>query len=213
MLKTRLHYIKRLINEGEHQHLDFKFEISDAAKIARSLVAFANTEGGTLLIGVNDNGSLIGIRSDEEYYMVKRAAQNYCKPEVFFTSKEWTLEGKKILEIKIPVSLKLPHRAPDTQGRYKVFVRAGDKNMLAAGIQIKVWKKQQAKEAVQITFNQLVKDLLALIESTPGLSVQELKARLNLSKYEAEELLSDLIVMRVIRMENMGKDFVFHRKE
>ncbi|PIY31316.1 MAG: hypothetical protein COZ08_09085 [Bacteroidetes bacterium CG_4_10_14_3_um_filter_42_6] len=85
--------------------------------------------------------------------------------------------------------------------------------MLAAGIQIKVWKKQQAKEAVQITFNQLVKDLLALIESTPGLSVQELKARLNLSKYEAEELLSDLIVMRVIRMENMGKDFVFHRKE
>ncbi|MBU3926523.1 MAG: ATP-binding protein, partial [Bacteroidetes bacterium] len=61
MLQTRLHHIKRLINEGEHQHLDFKFEISDAAKIARSLVEFANTEGGTLLIGVNDNGSLIGI--------------------------------------------------------------------------------------------------------------------------------------------------------
>ena len=213
MIQTRLHHIKRLIKEGEHQHLDFKFEISDAAKIARSLVAFANTEGGTLLIGVNDNGSLIGIRSDEEYYMVKRAAQNYCKPEVSFTSKEWTLEGKKILEIKIPVSLNLPHRAPDTQGSYKVFVRAGDQNMLASGIQIKVWKKQQAREAVQITFNQLVKDLLAHVESTPGLSFQEIKARLNLSKYEAEELLSDLIVMRVIRMENMGKDFVFHRKE
>ncbi|MCO5261578.1 MAG: ATP-binding protein, partial [Lentimicrobium sp.] len=39
-------HIRKLISEGEHQQLDFKFGITDSKKIARSLVAFANTDGG-----------------------------------------------------------------------------------------------------------------------------------------------------------------------
>jgi predicted HTH transcriptional regulator len=54
-------YIKNLIKQGEHQQLDFKFEITDSKKIARSLVAFANTDGGKLLIGVKDNGAIAGV--------------------------------------------------------------------------------------------------------------------------------------------------------
>ena len=73
-----LHHITKLIAEGEHQQLDFKFEIADAHKIARTLVAFANTDGGRLLIGVKDNGALAGVRSEEEYYMVEAAAKLYC---------------------------------------------------------------------------------------------------------------------------------------
>jgi predicted HTH transcriptional regulator len=75
-------YIHNLILEGEHQRLDFKFEISDAKKIARTFAAFANTSGGTLLIGVKDNGNITGIRSDEEEYMAESAAHIYCKPRV-----------------------------------------------------------------------------------------------------------------------------------
>ena len=71
------HYIKELISQGEGVHLDFKFEISDAQKIARSLVAFANTSGGKLLIGVNDNGVIKGVLSEEEYYMIENASLNY----------------------------------------------------------------------------------------------------------------------------------------
>jgi len=53
-------YIYKLIEEGEHQQQDFKFEISDARKIAKSLSAFSNTDGGRLLIGVKDNGKIAG---------------------------------------------------------------------------------------------------------------------------------------------------------
>ena len=48
----RRHPIEELIAQGEHQQLDFKFEVSDSKKIARTLSAFANTDGGRLLIGV-----------------------------------------------------------------------------------------------------------------------------------------------------------------
>ena len=64
----RRHPIEELIAQGEHQQLDFKFEVSDSKKIARTLSAFANTDGGRLLIGVKDNGAIAGVRSDEEYY-------------------------------------------------------------------------------------------------------------------------------------------------
>ena len=56
-------YIEKLIEQGEHQHLDFKFAVNDSRKIARSLVAFANTTGGKLLIGVKDNGTIAGVRT------------------------------------------------------------------------------------------------------------------------------------------------------
>ena len=80
-LLTDTDYIHALIAEGEHQQQDFKFEISDARKIAKTLSAFANTDGGRLLIGVKDNGKIAGVRSEEEKYMIEAAAQLYCVPE------------------------------------------------------------------------------------------------------------------------------------
>ena len=77
-----------MIAEGEHQQQDFKFEISDARKIAKTLSAFANTDGGRLLIGVKDNGKIAGVRSEEEKYMIEAAAQLYCIPEVEYTEDD-----------------------------------------------------------------------------------------------------------------------------
>ncbi|WP_301747923.1 helix-turn-helix domain-containing protein [uncultured Duncaniella sp.] len=57
-------YIASLIEEGEYEHQDFKFAVSDARKIARSLSAFANNDGGRLLIGVKDNGAIAGVRNE-----------------------------------------------------------------------------------------------------------------------------------------------------
>ena len=92
-------YIKNLIAQGEHLHLDFKFEISDARKIARSLVAFANTSGGRLLVGVKDNGVIAGVRSEEETYMIETAAHVFCKPEVNFVANTHLVDGRTVVEV------------------------------------------------------------------------------------------------------------------
>ena len=114
-------HIQKLIAEGEHQMLDFKFEVSDCKKIARSLAAFANTDGGRLLIGVKDNGAISGIRTEEEKHMIQTAAKMYCKPEVKFKANEWVINGKKVLEIIIPKSSHFKHKAPDHNNIYKVY--------------------------------------------------------------------------------------------
>ncbi|MCK7530152.1 MAG: ATP-binding protein [Marinilabiliales bacterium] len=81
-------YINALIQLGENQRLDFKFEISDAKKMARTFSAFANTDGGKLLIGVKDNGRITGIRSEEEIYMAESSAHLYCKPAVEYHNQK-----------------------------------------------------------------------------------------------------------------------------
>ncbi len=200
-MKTKPHPIKKLILEGEHQQLDFKFEISDAAKIARSLVAFANTGGGKLLIGVKDNGVIRGIRSDEEKYMLENAAQSYCQPEVVFTTKEWELEDKVILEVDIPYSKKYIHKAPDNEGNYKAYVRVKDQNLLANGVLMKVWTKRKKNQKIRFVYSKPVQEVLFYLRENPFITRDIAKEISALNTYKTEHLLSDLILLDVIEIE------------
>ena len=206
------HPIKLLIAQGEGLNLDFKFEISDAAKIARSLVAFANTKGGKLLVGVKDNGIIAGVRSEEEIFMVQNAAQRFCKPEIEFSTKEWNIEGKKVLEVDIPFSKKYPHKAPDHKGNYRSFIRHEDQNHLADGIMMKIWKKEKSAQSITITYNQDVQDILKELNNTEYLDLKALHYITGLTKHNTEELVSDLIIMGLVEMDFLEERTIFKLK-
>ena len=89
--------IRRYLKEGEGDTLDYKQEISSANKIAKTMVSFANNKGGILLIGVRDNKSIAGIRTEDEKYMLDLAASFYCKPELPLEIIEHNIGGKIIL--------------------------------------------------------------------------------------------------------------------
>jgi len=202
-------HIQKLIAEGEHQMLDFKFEISDCRKIARSLVAFANTDGGRLLIGVKDNGAISGIRSDEEKHMIQTAAQMYCKPEVKFTAKEWNINGKTVLEVIIPKSDHHKHKAPDHHNIYKVYVRIKDENIVANSILIKVWKQEKDKSFVKITFTDEEKMLLTYLSEHKSISFEEFLEISHLKKHAAERILVNFILIGMVKMDMSEKKVMF----
>jgi len=204
-LKTKTHPIKELISQGESLHLDFKFEISDAAKIARSLVAFANTEGGKLLVGVKDNGAIAGVRSEEEFYMIQNAAHRFCQPEVHFTSKEWVLEGKKVLEINIPFSPGYPHRAPDSEGNFKAFIRVADENLLADGVMMKIWKKRKENKTIKFHYRETEEKLLKILRKEGKINTIRFMQLTGVSKYEAEQILSDLVILKILELKITGQ--------
>ena len=95
-------YLLSLIREGEHQQQDFKYRVTDARKLAKSVSAFANTDGGRLLIGVRDDGHLSGVRSEEEIYMMHQAAYKYCKPEPTNKFETYHTDGRNIVIATIP---------------------------------------------------------------------------------------------------------------
>lgn len=198
-------YIHKLIEEGEHQMLDFKFEISDSKKIARTLVAFANTDGGRLLIGVKDNGAISGIRSEEEKYMIQTAAELYCNPTVSFDAKEWIINGKTILEIIVPKSKYHKHKAPDHNNKYKVYVRVKDQNILADRILLKIWKYQNNKQNVKITFTPAEMFLLKYLSENKNITLKEFEEKAKISKKEAENVLVNFTLLNMIKIEMTEK--------
>lgn len=191
-------YIKKLIERGEGQHLDFKFEINDSRKIARSLVAFSNSEGGTLLIGVKDNGVVAGVRSEEEYYMVDAAAHLYCKPPISFQTHEWTVEGRKVLEITILPEPETLHYAPNKDGNWKVYIRVEDHNLLANRIYLQARSRKKAIKGVFLAYTEKEKILLHYLDENFSVTLSKFCRIANLSKYKAEKTLANLIALDIV---------------
>jgi len=191
-------YIQELIRQGEHQKLDFKFAVNDARKIARSLVAFANTDGGKLLIGVKDNGAIAGVRSEEEIHMIQAASELYSKPTVPYTVKEWQIDGKVVLEIDVEPGSKKPYYAPNEDKKWLVYLRVNDQNRLANKVILKVWQKQKDKSGIYFEYSKNEKFLLSYLENNPNITFSKLCKFAKIKRHEAEELLANLISLNVI---------------
>jgi predicted HTH transcriptional regulator len=191
-------YIHNLILQGENQHLDFKYEISDAKKIARTFAAFANTNGGTLLIGVKDNGNISGIRTDEEAYMAEAAAHIYCKPPVNFTIIPHSINEKRILEVKIPESSNKPHSAPWKNDLWQIFVRVGDQNFIAPKVLTEVWKLKYKKDKLLVRYNDFEEKLFILMRSKPEITISDFIGNCNVKPYLAIKILANLIAIDLI---------------
>jgi len=165
------------------------------------MVAFANTDGGRLLLGIRDNGSVAGVKSDEEYYMAEAAAKLYSKPPIHFSTQLWQTEGKTVLEIEVPKRVDGPHFAQNEEGKWLVYIRKDDQNIVAPGILLKVWEQQQNPQGVHIRFTDEEKRLLALIGSSQNLSLNQFSRQVKLPRWKSERLLVKLIVVGVIGME------------
>jgi len=194
-------YIKNLIAKGENLYQDFKYTINDSKKIAKSLSAFANTKGGRLLIGVKDNGTIKGIKTEEDFYMIEAAAEIYCKPEVNFKSKEWNISGNKVLEITIPESKNKPHLAV-SDNRDIAYIRVADENIIANAVQFKVWQKANRKQGIKIKYSETETILLNYLEKNKNISLKKFMKIAMITRKQAIETLSDLIVLELI-------DFVY----
>ena len=160
-------YVLTYISEGEHLKQDFKMRIDDAQKIARSLVAFANTSGGRLLIGVKDNGNVCGVRPEEELHMIIRSAEEFCQPHVHFSHSIWKVEGKAVLEIDIEESSAKPHLAKIEEG-WKAFVRDHDITLPASNVWIamqEVSSQQDSNELFQMSERE--EQLFSLLKQQP----------------------------------------------
>jgi hypothetical protein len=207
------HHILKLIEEGEHQLLDFKFEIADSHKIARTLAAFANTDGGRLLVGVKDNGALAGVRSEEEYFMVEAAANMYCDPPVPFRVKQWTLQKKTILEVIVQKSDQRPHYAQQSDGSWKAYRRVGDQNFPVGRLLLRVWKLQGKPAGVFLKFTDPERFLLSYLETHDTLTQAGFARMAGITMRQAENILVRFMLLRMITMEETENHTWFRKSD
>lgn len=191
--------IKRLILEGENVSLDFKKTISSCEKIAKTLVAFANNKGGKLLIGVADDGTIKGVKAEEEeQYMINKAAHQFCRPAIEPRFSEYLVDDKLVLMAEISKSDVKPHYALDEHGKWWVYFRVQDKTVMASKILVDVLKKENASEGTLITYADEEKLLLNYLDRNGRITLKEF-SKLTRSAYKkAQKIIVNLILSGII---------------
>ena len=201
------HYLLSLIREGEHQQQDFKYRVADACKLARSVSAFANTEGGRLLIGVRDDGHLSGVRSEEEIYMMHQAAYKYCKPEASIKFDTYHVEGRTIVIATVPPSGRRPICALDEEGRLRAYIRIADENIVASPVHLALWREMQKPQGIMMTYDDSSRQLLGVMQNQ--LTLNQIVWISRLPRHKVITLLARLIRFGVVRCEYANQQFLF----
>lgn len=200
-------YLLSLIREGEHQQQDFKYRVSDACKLAKSVSAFANTDGGRLLIGVRDDGYLAGVRSEEEIFMMHQAAYKFCKPEPSIKFDTFHVDGRTIVIATVPPSDKRPVCAQNDEGRMRAYIRIKDENIVASPVHLALWRESQKPQGSVLTYNDNIKKLLNVMEGSQTLN--QIVRLSKLPRHKVITLLARLIRFGTARWEYTNQQFLF----
>lgn len=199
--------VKKLIFEGEGVSLDFKKTITSCEKIARAMVAFANNKGGRLLIGVADDGTIKGVKSDdEERYMIEKAAHIFSKPALEPRFEEVYIDHKMVLVVEIEESNLKPHYALAEDGKWWVYVRVKDKSILASKVVVDVLKRSMENEGVLIEYSDKERSLLTYLEKSSRITVKEYCTLAKITRKRAQKILVDLVLSGVIQIHTTEKE-------
>lgn len=203
--------IYELIAQGEHQQQDFKYEISSVSKIAHSISAFANTDGGRLLVGVRDNGQIAGVRSDEEIYMIDAAAHTGSKPEVECQWETVQAEGHNVLIATILPSDEKPVMAREEDGQYRAYVRVRDENIVASPVHLALWRRQRSMDGTLLQFTDRERSALSILKEAgeEGLTLNRFCRRVSFPRRTAINLLADLVRFSLVTIEHRDQQFHF----
>lgn len=208
------YFIHNLIEEGEHEHQDFKYAISDARKIARSISAFANNDGGRLLIGVKDNGHIVGIPNEEDIYMIEHAACHYCYPPQTVEMTAYAVEGGAVvLHASIPRAQHRPVYCLEEGKRRVAYIRVADENIVAHELMVKAWELQSAPDYHPAALTDTDFSLLHYLEAEGQISPEDFMRKGYFSAATSRRCIVKLLSMGIIEMIHGHDGFVIRHAE
>ncbi|MDO6391390.1 putative DNA binding domain-containing protein [Pontibacter sp. BT731] len=197
--------IQRLIWQGENDQVDFKQRVTQPDKIARTLVSFANTRGGTILIGVKDDGKVVGVDPEEEKHTLELAASFYCDPPLLLGYEEVELDGYTILKVSVPESTVKPHFAKVKEDDWRGYVRVKDTSVQTSKM---VEKSLQTEEPVfeRIPLDRHERAVLDYLALYRRVTLRQYMKIANLSERRAYRMLVKLVIHGYVRLHDKEKE-------
>jgi predicted HTH transcriptional regulator len=205
-----------LIEEGENLQVEFKRHFTTPEKIAREMIAFANTKGGILIFGVDDDREVIGVDSEKsESEMIKDAAANYCEPPLEYSIEFIELYNNEVVVVHIPESNNKPHRLQDYQNEFDinkavVLVRVNDKSVQASKEMVRILRAQTAELTLKkYTIGPVEKMVFEYLAENERISVKELSSLVNISERRASRTLVKMVRanLLMIHTKDNGEEF------
>ena len=200
----------QLIKRGEGLTIEFKRTIDRAFKIAKTIASFANTSGGVLLIGVGDNGEILGIESElHELQKLEKAVSQLMEKPIIPQFKIQTIDGKKLLLIEIAESTEKPHFALNEKNERIIYIRVKDKSIPIPKLLIQSDIKQDLSKLLS---SRHVKTLINFLRENDFITVKMYANMINISDKRSARMLNDLSEKQVLLKMLKAKTEIFSLK-
>jgi len=140
--------ISELIKAGENKRLELKKELPSNEAVAKTVVAFSNTSGGMLIIGVADDLEIVGVDEDKIFQMEEKISSvisDLCTPAILPEIYTLNMDGKLLLVVEIFRGSLLPYYLKNKGKNKGTFFRVGSTNRIADELMIMDLERQRRK--------------------------------------------------------------------
>ncbi|MGK9475246.1 AlbA family DNA-binding domain-containing protein [Melioribacter sp. OK-6-Me] len=197
--------ILELIEGGESLYVEFKQRFSSYEKIAKEMMAFANTRGGYLLFGVDDDKKIYGIESEKsDLELIEKTAREFIEPPIEYSTSVIPINDKEIMVVEIKESKLKPHRLQDYKPNLDlnnaiVYVRINDKSVQASKEMIKLLQTQSAGVSLKnYSLGKNEKIVFDYLDRHETITVKTLCKIANISERRASRTLIKLVRANIL---------------
>ncbi|MGK7389548.1 MAG: AlbA family DNA-binding domain-containing protein [Candidatus Cyclobacteriaceae bacterium M2_1C_046] len=201
-----LREVKKLAGLGESQQVEFKKKAAFPDKIVKEVVAFANSDGGWLLLGVDDDGNLSGLKfPEEEKGVLDQSIKKLCKPFIKFTTYVVPLNQKKsIVAYEVPKSNRKPHKV--IQDGFPVcYVRVEDRSVKASREVQEIIRRQKYMRDMPVQYGDKEQVLMEYLQEHQHITLSEFQRVAGISKKQASRTLVHLVLANILDVEPLEK--------
>ena len=209
--------IEDLLDEGEGFQLEFKRKVSNPEKIAKAMVGFANTKGGTILFGVDDDHSVVGVESEKsEVEMIREVADYHCEPPVEIQIEIVPFRGKDVISVYVEESRDKPHaavlRGDDEESTLQTYIRVRDKTVEASKEVERILRAENPDAPpLRIAIGENERRLLEYLDTNEKITMKEFGNLVNISRRRASRTLIQLVRAGVLRVHTNEKEDFYTR--
>ena len=205
--------LRKLVMEGEGQHLEFKRKVSHPEKIVREMIAFANSEGGTILIGVDDDGSLAGVKyPDEEMMSVGEAMRKYLRqPLVYHDTVIELAQNKFVVRLDIPPSERRPLYFTTDSKERESYVRMNDMSIKASPQMNEIIRRKRQNKNIRFYFAEHELALMKYLHVNKFITLKEFQKLTGLNQFTASRKLILMVLANVLKITPSEKGDFYSR--
>lgn len=197
-----LRLLKELVKKGEGEHMEFKLKTNHPDKIVREIVAFANTGGGKLLVGVGDDKTIKGLKdADEDEYIMSRAIDKFIYPKINYKTERVSVSpDRDVLVMTIHRSVEKPHYVIDEAGNKQAYIRLEDKSIQASREMQEIMRRGREERDIRFRYGEKEEKLMKLLDEKKSITVDLFASFAGISRKLASNTLVVLVLARVLEV-------------
>lgn len=190
-----LRELEQLVALGEGISLEFKRRVPRPERIAKEIVALANTNGGRIVLGVGDDGTIAGVGdAAEEEFLLREATKAHCSPPIEYDTERVVVGDRNdVVVVTVPESKTKPHVVvadpPSDTDEGPAYVRVEERSVVASDDTVHQLRNQKADEGVTFEFGETESLLMRYLDDYGRITVPQFAKVADITPEQASQTL------------------------